>query len=139
MKKCSKCKVDKEESEFYSNSKRPDNLQSFCKDCNRKYNATRYNNNKEYLSNKNKELLKRNQEFIIDYLKSHPCVDCGESDLVVLEFDHVTGDKLDAVTRLVSTRSSIDKIKEEILKCEVRCCNCHRRKTAKSFNYYRLG
>jgi hypothetical protein len=62
-----------------------------------------------------------------DYLASHPCVDCGEDDAIVLEFDHVFGNKLRGVTELAATGYSWKIIEEEIGKCEVRCGNCHRK------------
>ena len=71
-----------------------------------------------------------------DYLKKHPCVDCGEKDPVVLEFDH-SKDKLIEVSKLVRNVSSIDKMREEIEKCKIRCANCHRRKTAIQFGWYK--
>ncbi len=37
----------------------------------------------------NKKANVRNAQHIWDYLKRHPCVDCGEHDPVVLQFDHV--------------------------------------------------
>jgi hypothetical protein len=76
-----------------------------------------------------------NQAFIVDYLRTHPCVDCGERDIVVLEFDHLR-DKTASVSRLLAA-NSIRRIQQEIAKCEVVCANCHRRRTARRVNSYR--
>lgn len=73
---------------------------------------------------------------IYEYLASHPCVDCGEPDPVVLEFDHVRGDKRANVKRMVSGTYSLERVLEEIAKCEVRCANCHRRITARRGGFY---
>ena len=58
------------------------------------------------------------------------CVDCGISDWRVLEFDHVTDDKVAGVLAMVNRGSTWEKILEEISKCEIRCKNCHSLKTA---------
>jgi hypothetical protein len=72
-----------------------------------------------------------NKRRVWDYLLSHSCVDCGEADPIVLEFDHVRGVKLMNVARMTSGSTySWNKIEAEIAKCDVRCANCHRRKTA---------
>lgn len=63
------------------------------------------------------------------YLCNHPCVDCGESDPVVLEFDHVRGVKDTNVANLISGAGRMQRLMDEIAKCDVRCANCHRRKT----------
>lgn len=81
--------------------------------------------------------IRRNQQFVLDYLKSHPCVDCGESNPVVLEFDHITSDKISAISAMIWRPYSTEKIAEEIAKCVVRCANCHRRKTNASFGWFR--
>lgn len=63
------------------------------------------------------------------YLETHPCVDCGENDPVVLEFDHVRGEKEFNIADVARNAVGREKLQEEIQKCEVRCANCHRRKT----------
>jgi hypothetical protein len=56
-------------------------------------------------------------------------VDCGESDPIVLEFDHIRGKKVGDVSTLAGQAFSWHKLSAEIAKCEVRCANCHRRRT----------
>lgn len=76
--------------------------------------------------------------FLLSYLAANPCVDCGESDPVVLEFDHVAGKKRCAVSRLAANMGcSRATLEAEMRKCVVRCANCHRRKTAKERGWYR--
>jgi len=53
------------------------------------------------------------------------CVDCGITDIRVLEFDHVRGEKIDTITSMVRRGLSVDVLVAEIAKCEVRCANCH--------------
>jgi hypothetical protein len=70
------------------------------------------------------------RELAGEYLLSHPCVDCGEDDLRVLDFDHRPGSwKTHNVMFLVSSGYSLARIRTEIEKCEVRCRNCHARVT----------
>ena len=71
----------------------------------------------------------RNRAILLDYLRGHPCVDCGETDLLVLEFDHVRGTKVQGVFLMAARGANPAKIIAEIAKCEVRCVNCHRRRT----------
>lgn len=64
------------------------------------------------------------------YLTLHPCIDCGETDIRLLEFDHVRSHKLTTISRLLTQRRSWPTIEAEIAKCEIRCANCHRKRTA---------
>jgi len=61
--------------------------------------------------------------------KSVPCVDCNQSyPYYVMQFDHVRGEKVDSISRLISCRR-YHLVKEEIAKCEVVCANCHASRT----------
>jgi hypothetical protein len=136
-KKCSKCKLVKPISEWGLNKKQSDGLQTCCKECTRQLNNKRYKESQSHrdrIKNNNKNTRIKNKKNVWNYLLEHPCVDCGESDPVVLEFDHLR-DKEFIISRGVSVRSW-DSIQNEILKCEVRCANCHRRKTSKQFGHY---
>lgn len=64
--------------------------------------------------------------------KKGPCVDCGETNVNVLQFDHIDrGNKLRGVTKC----RSIKTIDEEAAKCEMRCCICHIRKTREELSW----
>lgn len=70
----------------------------------------------------------KNRKKAAEYLSQHPCVDCGESDIVVLQFDHVRGKKTANVSDMVHMGSSWSTIEKEIQKCDVRCANDHARR-----------
>jgi hypothetical protein len=67
---------------------------------------------------------------LIAHLGRHPCVDCGETDPVVLLFDH-QGDKTQNVSRILSAGGTWAEVMSEVAKCEVRCANCHWRRHAR--------
>lgn len=112
-----------------------------CRSCNKEYQAKWWQDNKEVhkqrVRENNLKLISRNQDFIYSYLLSHACLDCGESDPIVLDFDHLR-DKYKGVSRLVYNGSGLDQIIQEIDKCEVVCANCHRRRTAQRSKSYRF-
>lgn len=76
------------------------------------------------------------RSYVEAYKLKNGCIDCGEKDDRCLQFDHVDpGNKFKNISRLISSSASIETIKLEIQKCELRCGNCHRLKTLKQFNY----
>ena len=79
-----------------------------------------------------RESIKRK---MMNFYRSHPCTDCGETDPRVLDFDHLNNKKHN-VSTLMSKEYSWEAILEEASKCEVRCANCHRKKTAVDQNHY---
>ena len=68
------------------------------------------------------------RDWLCQYLMSHPCVDCGERDIVVLGFDHKNPrTKLFVISNFRS--KTLLAVIAEVAKCDVRCANCNRRKT----------
>jgi len=67
----------------------------------------------------------------IEYLQSHPCVDCGETDIRVLQFDHLPQfeKKFEIGRAITGSTRKWEVILEEINKCEVVCANDHLRRT----------
>jgi hypothetical protein len=136
VKTCTSCGIEKPLEDFQKRSSAKDGRTNLCKPCKREYDNAHYKNNpkrSKYIRENQKTRERETNEFIVQYLLQHPCVDCGENDIVVLEFDHVRGEKRGVIS--VLKRSSLKAVIEEIEKCEVRCANCHRRKTAKQFNW----
>lgn len=134
MKTCSACHRD--DVQFQSNKKRKDGLQAQCVECKSKTDATHYKSNKEKQYQRVFARRKEIRQTIFDYLKIHPCVDCGEKDPIVLEFDHL-GDKKMNISKMVHNGFSVENIMQEIEKCDVCCSNCHARRTAKQFGWYK--
>lgn len=68
------------------------------------------------------------KRMVVDIYKAMGCADCGETDPDVLEFDHVTGNKVGNVSTMIQ-HSSWSALVCEMNKCEIRCANCHARVT----------
>ena len=142
MKTCSTCKIEKPVSEFHKRSSNPDGLQGVCKKCRKKRSAKWYSDNKEPHNSKRKAWKQKrildHTVLLVEYLRAHPCVDCGEDDPMILDCDHVRGDKVGHVTSMLCRDlAPWSTILAEIGKCEIRCANCHRKKTAKEGNFLR--
>jgi hypothetical protein len=89
---------------------------------------------KEY----NAETNRRVREYVASYLVTHPCVDCGEADPIVLEFDHRDPTSKEfTVFAGHGSRYSFKRVVAEINKCDVRCANCHRRKSSREAQTWR--
>jgi hypothetical protein len=130
MKLCGACRQSKALTEFNRKASRPDGLQEICRECSRESSRRYYARNRErHVRVIVQRTAKRRIEakaFLVSYLRQHPCVDCGTSDLRVLDFDHRPGvAKRKDVMVMVKEGFSIDRLMDEITKCDVRCRNCH--------------
>lgn len=140
-KTCTKCKIEKPHTEF---RRRRKSLQSWCKNCSDEYSRQRYVDKPEYYKHHRKNGKKRrstwNRIKNREHLEGKCCVDCGETDPIVLTYDHIKGrgDKEFDISTAISNGTKWERIAEEIKKCEIRCANCHQRKTAIERGYYKL-
>lgn len=140
---CARCQSEKPVEAFPIKDKARRTRRSYCVPCHSEYGKEHYQKNKPYYLAKNAGARVRqrqsNRDFAYEYLLTHPCVDCGEPDPVVLDFDHVDPKlKLWSIGKMLSRQAS-PAIEREIGKCVVRCANCHRIRTATQFGSYRLG
>lgn len=75
-----------------------------------------------------------NRRNLLNYYVDHPCIDCGETDPVLLKFDHVLGKNCSVATLM--NRTTWDKVLAEIALCVVRCVSCHTKITAWRGGYW---
>jgi hypothetical protein len=130
--RCGRCSQVKPIKEFAWHRKAKGQRNHYCRACQSVYGKAHYAANRHrYLDLEAKRKRARaatRMRFILDYFEAHPCVDCGESDPLVLEFDHLRDKRFDIGSDLPDRNWA--SILAEIAKCEVVCANCHRRRTA---------
>ena len=130
---CTSCKTSMPVDDFNWRNKTKGIRQTCCRVCKAKHQKNWYEKHKAvHCRNVKAHQRKRDtalREQLRVYLTEHPCLDCGETDPMVLTFDHVRGIKRTEVSRLVSDGCSWQAVLDEIAKCEVRCWNCHMRVT----------
>lgn len=141
-KKCTKCEKQKNVENFSFKNKEKNKRTSICNECQREYKNRWYHKhseNKEKFRIQSNITRKKLRQKMIDFLKDKSCIDCGEKDFVTFEFDHREVEKKQStISKMVNDCYSWDKISQEINKCDIRCANCHRKKTAKQFGYYKM-
>jgi hypothetical protein len=146
VKTCSKCGAQKDESEYFFKDKKSGRLHAECKACYKEHRATYYaahyeKNKAAYQLRAKLYRAKKRQEFqdkILTYLRDKQCAVCGESDVRVLEFDHLDPAlKQFGISQAYRLGISWEVVLEEIGKCRVLCANCHKRHTAEQFNWYK--
>lgn len=136
MKRCSNCKEEKSLEEFNKKGFSRDGkerFQSNCRPCDQKISREYYEKNKE----KQKKMIyaskrirvEKAKEYVKNLKSSTPCMDCGILyPHYVMDFDHQHSKKF-LISMAMHDGTSIDKIKNEIEKCEIVCSNCHRIRT----------
>lgn len=116
-KKCTVCREYKYLQDYYKHKNDKEGFGCTCIECE---------------THKRLDFNARKLEFLQN---SNGCVDCGETDPIVLEFDHTDPE---TKTREVSPIRTWDTFLVEVSKCDIVCANCHKRRTAKLQGWYKL-
>jgi transposase-like protein len=127
LRRCGRCGHDLPIESF---NRLGDGFQWWCRSCFAAYFRARgdvHRNQSRAAKRARQEALRAH---ILDYLRDRSCRDCGESDPIVLEFDHVA-EKTAGVSALLTATATVAAIDAEMARCEVVCANCHRRRTAR--------
>jgi hypothetical protein len=128
MKKCSKCKTEKDECEFFFRNKEKNTLHSMCKECKREMDRNAYSSNSNGRKHKIRERADSSKDELTKYVnelkKKSSCEKCGESRWYVLDFHHI-GEKKNGIA-IMMRKGSMNSLLKEISKCIILCSNCHR-------------
>jgi hypothetical protein len=138
--RCARCRQSKPESAFAWHRQALGRRQPYCRECQAEYKREHYAANRaRYVAQttRRKDAVNAERtEFLVDFFRTHPCVDCGEIDPVVLEFDHIGAKEFDISSGIRARKWQA--VINEIAKCEVVCANCHRRRTALRGDFARV-
>lgn len=141
-KRCGKCKKPLPIESFSFKNKKDGIRHAWCRECFNITTRQHYRNNKQrYIQLtkvRNARVRSENRHKLLDYLRNHPCVDCGKPDLIFLQFDHVRGKKKGTVPKMVADGFSWKVVVAEIRKCQIRCVECHILKTAREQRHWML-
>ena len=138
IKICTKCQEQLPEESFCFSNKALLKRRAWCRGCVKLYDIEAYKDGRKHNKNhkeNNERIRNRNLAYLKNLLQSASCLDCGNTDWRLLEFDHI-GDKKSNVAALKS--GTLQKIIDEISKCEIVCANCHRLRTYTRCSSWRM-
>ncbi|HEU4943676.1 MAG TPA: hypothetical protein VFT10_00785 [Solirubrobacterales bacterium] len=141
MRRCGRCERQKPVENFAWRRKARGQRDSYSRPCRAEHKQERYAANKQkYIdaaARRRRAVVAERIELLIAYLREHPCADCGETDPLVLEFDHLR-DKKFSIAQAWRDHNW-QTVLDEMAKCEVVCANCHRRRTARRGGFIRAA
>jgi hypothetical protein len=142
FRRCYDCGAVKPITEFAFANKAKGTRQGRCRKCHAAYRRSHYLRNRDTYIRQEVARIKRyreeNRPKIREYLRAHPCIDCGEANIVVLDFDHRDPKTKAHNVVVLSMQKPWTRVLAEIAKCDVRCANCHRRRTARQFGWRKV-
>lgn len=98
---------------------------SKCRECMSKYQAARYD---RFLRDRLEADRKKRTQLVHSIKRRRGCAECGETHPACLDFHHRDKrQKTVGVGVLVGSTTNMQRILDEIAKCDVLCSNCHRK------------
>jgi hypothetical protein len=134
MRRCRRCGLELPLTAF---NRYRDGHQYWCRKCFRSYFRERGDLHRRQARQSVRRRQARLRQILLDHLRERPCVDCGETDLRVLELDHVLP-RDEYVSQLLQNGVKPSVFTSELMRCQVVCANCHRRRTARRSGWKRL-
>jgi hypothetical protein len=145
MKVCTKCKENLPILSYNIkkiNKNGTPQYQSICIECNKIYQKEHYIQNKQKYSVKAREWekeYKKNVYLVLMEIAKDGCSKCQEKDFACLQFDHLEpSKKVNNISSMIRDTKNIELILEEVNKCVILCANCHAKKTAEQFGWYKV-
>lgn len=130
--RCSRCGETKSDEDFAWRRIDKGWRDCYCRPCRAAYKQEHYAKNKQRYADQasrwSQTVLEERGRYLLEFLRAHPCVDCGETDPIVLEFDHLGAKSFEIGAGF--RNKNWQSVLSEMAKCEVVCVNCHRRRSA---------
>lgn len=85
---------------------------------------------KELAKGRTRDRRNKIRRYIQEVKTGVPCADCKEIyPYWMMEFDHLRDKSFTIATVVYQLKISLERLKEEIAKCEIVCSNCHKNRT----------
>lgn len=121
-------------------------LHAQCKACYREHRKTYHKEHYQKYGNQYRERAKLRrakikrtlQTALVTYLEDKTCEICNESDIRVLEFDHLDSTtKRFGIAKAITDGMRWSDILQEIEHCQILCANCHKKRTAAQYGWFK--
>ncbi len=144
---CTRCKKNRNPGSFHFKNKAAGVKNSWCKFCMQEHSRTHYADNPERYKKRARAHQLRCRALVkalVEQAKNKPCADCKQLfPACVMDFDHLDAEQktmtIGSISHRTHTLAAVERVRQEILKCDVVCANCHRIRTHISRPYSSVG
>lgn len=136
---CSKCKIEKTIENFSFSNKIKGKYRKDCKNCASFSIKIHYSLNKESYREATRHQREKIKKLINKIKEQTPCVDCNKKyPYYVMDFDHKDRSLKENKISTMVNECSLERVLQEVKKCDVVCSNCHRIRTYVRKDYEKM-